>query len=271
VKVDVKTAAFVGALQQPRTQTLPSTNSVMTTITNQTDAAVTVKYRDVEGAEYSKELREHSPISVAIRMDPNSHANPIKWSAYVAAKICDSGTVAVSSGTGTIEVTKCKRTCELSMDKANCELQRDVKDAEQTRKRRDQARADLASARSAYNSCMTTASKSPIKTPLVDVCRELREKVNKLVAEITADDLKLGEQEPGGPLRTETVLNTTPPPATQDDTKKKLEEEARKKLRGCVPSGSPDAPANTQGNTGGVLDGHAGGCTFQTNVGGGRK
>src|SRR4051812_3381870 len=46
--VDVKTAAFVGALQRPHTQTLPSTNSVMTTINNQTDVAVTVKYQDVE-------------------------------------------------------------------------------------------------------------------------------------------------------------------------------------------------------------------------------
>jgi hypothetical protein len=273
VKVDVKTAAFVGALQQPHVQTLPSTNSVMTTINNQTDVPVTVKYHDVEGAEYSKELREHSPISVAIRMDPNAHANPVKWAAYAGSKMCDSGTAAVSSGgTGTIEVTKCKKTCELSMDKANCELQRDMKDTEQTRKRRDQERTDLASARSDFNSCVAAAKMNPIKVPLLDVCASAREKVNQLMAKITADDQKLGETEPGGPLRTEAVLNLTPIPAKPDDGPKVPT------VHGCKPSGSPDIPKDPQGHAGDVVSGKpgdpvsakAGGCTFETDWGHGR-
>jgi hypothetical protein len=273
VKVDVKTAAFVGALQQPHVQTLPSTNSVMTTINNQTDVPVTVKYRDVESSEYTKEVKEHSSSSFAIRMATNWSANPVKWSAYADSKMCDSGTVAGSSGsTGTIEVTKCKKTCELSMDKSGCELQRDMKDTEQTRKRRDQERTDLASARSDFNSCVATAKMNPIKVALLDVCASAREKVNQLIAKITADDQKLGETEPGGPLRTEAVLNLTPIPAKPDDGPKVPI------VHGCKPSGSPDIPKDTQGHAGDVVSGKPGdtvtakaaGCAFQTGLGGGR-
>jgi hypothetical protein len=272
VKVDVKTAAFVGALQQPHTQTLPSTNSVMTTINNQTDVPVTVKYRDVESSEYSKEVKEHSPSTFAIRMDPNWRANPVKWSAYSGSKMCDSGAVAVSSsGTGSIEVTNCKKTCELSMDKKNCELGRDMKDMEETRKRRDQARSDLGSARSDYFSCTEKASKAPIKVPLTDPCAASREKYNKLVTEIQNDDKKLGETEPGGPLRTETPLDTKPLPKPVDTTEQK-KQDTRDKLYGCLPAGSPEMPKDAQGNgKGGVLDGRTVGCEHSTNLGGGRK
>jgi hypothetical protein len=206
VKVDVKTAAFVGALTQPHVQSLPSTNSIMTTINNQTDTAVTVKYRDVEGSEYSKEIREHSNSSVAIRMAPDWKSNPVKWSAYVASKMCDSGAVAGSSS-GVINVTQCKKTCELSMDKKSCELERDMKQNEQTGTQRGT----------------------------------------------------------GGPQRTQTVLDTKPIPAKKDDSAKVPE------VHGCTPSGSPDAPADVQGNKSGVMDGHSGGCSFKTNLGGGRK
>jgi hypothetical protein len=274
VKVDIKTAVFVGALQQPRTQTLPSTNSVMTTISNQTDVPVIVKYRDVEGAEFAKEVKDHSPTSAfAVRMDANWKANPVKWSAFSGSKMCDSGAVAVSSsGTGTIEVTKCTKSCELSMDKKNCELERDLKATEETRKRRDQARTDLANARNEYNACMATASKVPIKVPFTDVCAALRDNVNKLITEILNDDKKLGEIEPGAPLRLETVVNTTPPPSKpQGIDKEKLQDMARKKLGGCAPD-KPDNPNDPQGNSTGVFDAdRAAGCTFRTNVGGGRK
>jgi hypothetical protein len=267
LKVDVKTAAFVGALQQPHAQTLPSTNSVMTTINNQTDVPVTVKYRDVEGSDYSKEVKEHSPGTFAIRMNPDYRANPVRWSAYTGSKMCDSGTISVSSsGTGSIEVTNCKKSCELSMDKKNCELGRDMKDMEETRKRRDQARADLGGARSDYFSCVDKAGKAPATDP----CTALREKYNKLVNEILNDDKKLGETEPGAPLSTEAPLDTKPLPKQVDNTEQK-KQDTRDKLHGCLPAGSPDIPKDPQGNDKGVLDGHTIGCEHSTNLGQGRK
>jgi len=264
VKIDVKTAAFVGALTRPHVATLPSTNSVMTTINNQTDVTVTVKYQDVEHSEFSKEVKERSSSSVAIRMDPNASASQIKWTAYAGSKMCDSGAATGSSSSGTIDVTKCKKSCELSMDKANCELKRDMTDTEQTRKHRDQARADLAKARDAFNACVTKAKATPTSSPTSNVCASERDKVNDLIGKITADDQRLGETEPGAPLRREEVLNLPPIPAKPNDTKKI-------DLRGCEPTGSPDAPKDLQGNTGGVMDGHSAGCKFPTNVGGGRK
>lgn len=107
-KVDVKTAVFVGALTHPHVQTLPVAYSVMTTINNNTDVPVAVKYKDAEGSEFKKDVKERSSSSsFAIRMDPNSRANPIKWSATYNSKECALGVVIVSGDTGEINVTKC--------------------------------------------------------------------------------------------------------------------------------------------------------------------
>jgi hypothetical protein len=156
--------------------------------------------------------------------------------------------------------------CDLSMDKKNCELQRDLKDTQETRKRRDQARKDLDSARNQYSACTA----SPVKLPILDFCAATRDKVNKLVTEILSDDKKLGETEPGAPLRLETVLDTTPIPAKQDgDTADKTKKAVEKKI-GCVP-GSPDNPKDIQGNPSGVFNGTTGGCSRSTDVGGGGR
>lgn len=145
--------------------------------------------------------------------------------------------------------------CQLSMDKENCETRKNLKEAEDARKRRDQARTDLAKARDEHDSCVKTASLNPIKIAILDVCAASQEKINSLQAEISKDDKILGETEPGAPVRTQTVLDTKPIPAKPaKDPKDKIP-----KPHGCTP-GKVDA-----------LDGRAGGCTFDTNLGGGKK
>jgi hypothetical protein len=265
-KVDVRTASFLGALPQPHVQTLPTADSVMTTINNQTDVPVVVKYRDAENSEFTKDVREHSPTSpFPIRMDPKASSS-IKWTALSGSKQCDGGTVTLTSnGTGTIDVTKCTKSCELSMDKRNCEAGVKSKE-EEARKRRDQARTDLGNARNEYNSCIATASRSPVKLPLIDPCATAKDKMSKLEIEISNDDKILGETEPGGPARRDTVLDTTPIPAQPaQNPRDKLP-----KIGGCSP-GSPDNPKDIQGGKSGVFNGTTGGCDVKTDVLGGRK
>jgi hypothetical protein len=195
VKVDVKSAAFVGALQQPHVQTLPGASPVAKTTNN-----------------------------------PTGGGNSTK-----------------SDG------------CQLSMEKENCEISRNLKLAEEARKRRDQARVELAKARDEQNTCLTNASQAPKSLQFTVPCLGFDQKINSLVAEISKDDKVLGETEPGAPVRLGTVVDTRPTPAKPTETAKdKVQNEASKKLGGCKP-GKTDLDS--------TFDGKAAGCAFDTNAG----
>lgn len=140
---------------------------------------------------------------------------------------------------------------------------------EDTRKKRDQARADLGKAYDDHKSCVRAASLNPIKLTVVDPCLASQQKIDALNAEISKDDKILGETEPGAPIRTDKPLDTTPvPPGKPAKPPAAVVQET---LHLPCPPGAPEDPKDSKGDKSGVFNGKAGGLNCTTNVGGGKK
>jgi hypothetical protein len=187
VKVDVKTAAFVGALEHAHVQTVPGGSPATTTTNNQTGGRV--------------------------------------------------------KGQG----------CDLSFDKVSCEIEKSIKEKEDIRKKRDQARTDLAKAYDEHDACVKAASLNPIKITVVDSCLASQQKIDALRAEISKDYKLLGETEPGAPVPRGTVVPTKPIPPGKPE--KSVPDKVKEKIGLPCPPGKPGDPKDIEGNNKGVFDG----------------
>jgi hypothetical protein len=219
------------------------------------------------------------PVNFDIAVDPNS-SKPLTIPASVGSEIKVDVKAAAFVGApehaqvptvpGASPAPIKAQGCDLSFDKTSCEIAKNIKEKEDIRKKRDQARTDLAKAYDEHNSCVRAAALNPIKVTIVDPCSASQQKIDALKAEISKDYKILGETEPGAPVPTGTVVPTNPiPPAKPGQS---VPDTIKDKTGLPCPPGKPanlkDPEENKDMN---VYDGKAVGLDCRTNVGGGRK